>query len=334
MRKKKYIFAISSILLLLSGYFFLPLWGSSLSIQFTIPKGSNTKTIAHILKEKKIFFYPNLFILTARIFNKSKRIHSGDYELNNKISTWQLLRMLEEGKGKILKITIQEGLRAEEIFAKLKASELDNNKNYKVYFRNKAFLRKNKLPPEAKTLEGFLFPETYHFSRFATEKQVLQKMIATFFEKIPKEFQNNFSTDLSFYQLLILASIVEKETSFKPEQKKIASVFYNRLKKDIKLQTDPTVIYGIKNFDGNLTRKHLKTPNPYNSYLNKGLPPSPISNPGLDSINAALYPEKTKYLYFTGKGDGTSYFSTNLKEHNRAVEKYQRSGRKKDYRSH
>ena len=94
MRKKKYIFTISSILLLLSGYFFLPLWGSSLSIQFTIPKGSNTKTIAHILKEKKIFFYPNLFILTARIFNKSKRIHSGDYELNNKISTWQLLRML------------------------------------------------------------------------------------------------------------------------------------------------------------------------------------------------------------------------------------------------
>ena len=100
MRKKKYIFTISSILLLLSGYFFLPLWGSSLSIQFTIPKGSNTKTIAHILKEKKIFFYPNLFILTARIFNKSKRIHSGDYELNNKISTWQLLRMLEEGKPK------------------------------------------------------------------------------------------------------------------------------------------------------------------------------------------------------------------------------------------
>ena len=97
MRKKKYIFTISSILLLLSGYFFLPLWGSSLSIQFTIPKGSNTKTIAYILKEKKIFFYPNLFILTARIFNKSKRIHSGDYELNNKISTWQLLRMLEEG---------------------------------------------------------------------------------------------------------------------------------------------------------------------------------------------------------------------------------------------
>ena len=173
--QKIFVIIFSVFCIFIFSYFFLPLWGSSLSIQFTIPKGSNTKTIAHILKEKKIFFYPNLFILTARIFNKSKRIHSGDYELNNKISTWQLLRMLEEGKGKILKITIQEGLRAEEIFAKLKASELDNNKNYKVYFQNKAFLRKNKLPSEAKTLEGFLFPETYHFSRFATEKRYCRK---------------------------------------------------------------------------------------------------------------------------------------------------------------
>ncbi len=330
--KKNLLISFGACCIFIISYLFLPLWGSSQNIQFSIPKGSSTKTIAYNLKEKKIFFYPNLFILTVKIFNKSKRIHSGDYEINSKISTWQLLRILEEGKGKTVKITIQEGLRAKQIFTILKESELDNNKNYETYFKDASFLRKNKLPSEAKTLEGFLFPETYHFSRFATEKQILQKMIATFFEKLPQKLQGNRSVDLSFYQLLILASIVEKETSLKAEQKTIVSVFYNRLKKDMKLQTDPTVIYGIENFDGNLTRKHLKAFSPYNTYLNKGLPPTPISNPGLDAINAVLHPEKTKYLYFTGKGDGTSYFSTNLKEHNKAVEKYQKR-RRKDYRS-
>ena len=332
--KKKIVFVVSFVLLAIASYLFLPLWGTSQTTQFSIQRGSSTKSVAIILKEKNIFSYPNLFILTVKIFNKSKQINSGDYTIDKKISIWQLFRILETGKGKNIKITIQEGLRSTQIFEILKASELNNNKNYEIYFEDVSFLRKNKLPPEAKNLEGFLFPETYHFSRLTTEKQVLQKMIATFFEKVPEKFQNNRSTGLSFYKLLILASIVEKETSFKADKKKIASVFYNRLNKGIGLYTDPTVIYGIKNFDGNLTKKHLKTPNPYNSYLNKGLPPTPISNPGVEAMNSVLYPEKTNYLYFIGKGDGSSYFSTNLKEHNKAVEKYQRSGRKKDYRSH
>ena len=310
--KKKIVFVISSVLLSIASYLFLPLWGTSQETQFTIQKGSSTKNVAIILKEKNIFPYPNLFILTVKIFNISKKINRGDYAIKKKISTWQLLHILEKGRGKDLIITVQEGLRAKQIFEILKASELDNNKNYEIYFKDVLFLRKNKLPPEAKTLEGFLFPETYHFSRFTTEKQVLQKMIATFLEQIPKELQKSHSSGLSFYELLTLASIVEKETSSKAEQKIISSVFYNRLKKNIRLQTDPTVIYGIKNFDGNLTKKHLKTPNIYNSYFNKGLPPTPISNPGLGAINAVLNPDKTNYLYFTAKGDGTSYFSTNF----------------------
>ena len=332
--KKKIVFVVSFVLLAIASYLFLPLWGTSQTTQFSIQRGSSTKSVAIILKEKNIFSYPNLFILTVKIFNKSKQINSGDYTIDKKISIWQLFRILETGKGKNIKITIQEGLRSTQIFEILKASELNNNKNYEIYFEDVSFLRKNKLPPEAKNLEGFLFPETYHFSRLTTEKQVLQKMIATFFEKVPEKFQNNRSTGLSFYKLLILASIVEKETSFKADKKKIASVFYNRLNKGIGLYTDPTVIYGIKNFDGNLTKKHLKTPNPYNSYLNKGLPPTPISNPGVEAMNSVLYPEKTNYLYFIGKGDGSSYFSTNLKEHNKAVEKYQRKwyGIKEIYR--
>ena len=182
--KKKIVFVISSVLLSIASYLFLPLWGTSQETQFTIQKGSSTKNVAIILKEKNIFPYPNLFILTVKIFNISKKINRGDYAIKKKISTWQLLHILEKGRGKDLIITVQEGLRAKQIFEILKASELDNNKNYEIYFKDVLFLRKNKLPPEAKTLEGFLFPETYHFSRFTTEKQVLQKMIATFLEQI------------------------------------------------------------------------------------------------------------------------------------------------------
>ena len=129
--------------------------------------------------------------------------------------------------------------------------------------------------------------------------------------------------DMSVHQVVTLASIIEKETGAAFERPLIASVFHNRLAKGMRLSSDPTVIYGIKNFDGNLTRKHLKTATPYNTYLNKGLPPGPIANPGLASLEAALYPAETDYLYFVSKKDSTHQFSTTLKEHNRAVRKYQ-----------
>ena len=131
--------------------------------------------------------------------------------------------------------------------------------------------------------------------------------------------------DLGFtvHQIVTLASIIEKETGAAFERPIISSVFHNRLKKKMRLESDPTVIYGIKNFDGNLTRKHLGTHTPYNTYKIRGLPAGPIANPGRASLEAALYPEKTVFLYFVSKRDTTHYFSTNLKEHNQAVRKYQ-----------
>ena len=337
MKNKKFIIIAASLLIILVmlivTFLYAPIWGSSKAKEFSIKKGASSKKVALILKDNNVFPFPNLFLASATLLGYSRNLNSGDYLITEKSSLLGIFKTLKEGKGAKVIVTIIEGLTAKQIFEELKKSKLQNDGNYQIYFTDKNFINSVNLPQEAKNLEGFLFPETYHFSRFSNEKQILKKMIATFQLRAAEQLNNAKDTKLSFYELLTMASIIEKETSKDNEKAKIASVFYNRLKRGYKLQTDPTVIYGIKNFNGNLTKKDLITPSPYNSYLNKGLPPTPISNPGLVAIKAATNPAKTKYLYFVGKGDGTSYFSKNLKEHNRVVRKYQKT-RQKEYRSY
>ena len=158
-------------------------------------------------------------------------------------------------------------------------------------------------------------------------------MIKTFLRNIPKDYEQLANkVGLTYYEALILASIIEKETSIASERRIISSVFHNRLTKNMRLQTDPTVIYGIKNFDGNLTRRQLRTKTPYNTYIVEGLPPTPICNPGLASLMAAVQPVSTSYLFFVAKGDGTHKFTTNYRDHYRWVRKFQK-GRRTNYRS-
>lgn len=320
-----------SFLLLFLVILLLPLSGGK-NLSFNIPDGSSTKQIAYILEKKEIFCCPTLFTVVVKILGSDKELNSGNYLVDSKVSFLGLLNRLKKGKGEIVRITIQEGLKASQIFAILKKSKLKNSGNYQMYFDQADFLRKNNLFKEAKTLEGFIFPDTYQFSIFTSEQKVLEKLIKTFHQKITKKLKKANSS-LSPYELLILASIVEKETSKVDDKYKVASVFFNRLKKGYRLQTDPTVIYGIKKFNGNLTRKDLRTPSPYNSYLNYGLPPTPISNPGEVAIDSVINPPDTKYLYFVGKGDGYSHFSKTLVEHNKMVKKYQKR-RNRNYKSY
>lgn len=310
-------------------FFFAPIFGTKQKKEFSIPVGTSASKIAIILKEQEVFQFPYLFIFLSKLFQYANNINNGDYVVENKISLWSLFQLLQNGRIKDVKIQIIEGLNAQQIFAILKKSTIKNNGNYDFFFSNENFLRENNLPLEVKNLEGFLFPDTYKFSKYSSEKEILQKMVTNFYKKI-ENFENN--TEYSFYELLILASIIEKETSVNEEKKLIASVFFNRLKQSIRLQTDPTVIYGIANFDGNLTKKHLRTYTPYNTYRIKALPPTPISNPGLIALQAVYAPAQTKYLYFVGKGDGKTHFSTTLQEHNRAVYLYQKK-RNKNYQS-
>ena len=177
---------------------------------------------------------------------------------------------------------------------------------------------------EGISVEGYLFPETYFFSKPATSYKIIRTMVQKFWE--------HFSDDLRFqgqklglteHQVVILASIIEKETGVSEERRLISAVFHNRLKINMKLQSDPTVIYGIKNFSGNLTKKDLLTSTPYNTYTHEGLPIGPIANPGREALGATVNPAPATYLYFVSMNNGQHFFSTNLKDHNRAVWKYQ-----------
>jgi UPF0755 protein len=185
-----------------------------------------------------------------------------------------------------------------------------------------------KLGIQADTFEGYLFPDTYYFPKNVRRDQIIQTMVDRFRSVFNREWQaRSKALGYSVHEIVTLASIIEKETGEGSERPVISSVFHNRLRRRMRLEADPTVIYGINNFNGDITRKDLETPTPYNTYKIEGLPPGPIASPGFASLSAALYPADTAYIFFVAKGDRTHHFSTTYKEHNRAVRKYQLKNR-------
>ena len=290
--------------------------------KLTVIAGQHFKMIAAQLEKAGIIRDSRRFKLFARFKGYDKRIKAGEYRLSNALSPKQVLEIMVSGKVALYKITIPEGYNLVQIAGIV--SKLG-------FTDTPAFIRSATDPDIARSLgvaavslEGYLFPDTYHFPKGLPLDEIMGTMVNRFQEIFSREWQaRSRKMGMDMHQVVILASIIEKETGAAFERPLIASVFHNRLAKGMRLSSDPTVIYGIKDFDGNLTRRHLKTATPYNTYLNKGLPPGPIANPGVASLEAALYPAETDYLYFVSKKDGTHHFSTSLKEHNRAVRKYQ-----------
>jgi peptidoglycan lytic transglycosylase G len=290
--------------------------------KFTVMAGQHFKMIAVQLEEAGIIRDSRRFKLFARFKGYDKRIKAGEYRLSSALSPKQVLEIMVSGKVALYKLTIPEGYNLVQIAGIVS----------KMGFTDTAVFIRSATDPEiakslgvaAISLEGYLFPDTYHFPKGLPLDEIMGTMVNRFQEIFSTKWQERTrQMGMNRHQVVTLASIIEKETGAAFERPLIASVFHNRLTKDMRLSSDPTVIYGIKNFDGNLTRRHLKTATPYNTYLNKGLPPGPIANPGVASLEAALYPAETDYLYFVSKKDGTHHFSTSLKEHNRAVRKYQ-----------
>lgn len=195
--------------------------------------------------------------------------------------------------------------------------------------RDRSLIDSLDIPGE--NLEGYLFPETYHFDKNTDERAIVKTMVDTFKRRAlkPEYLDRARELGFSFHKIITLASLIEKETGREDERELISAVFHNRLRKNMRLQCDPTVIYALKNFDGNLRKKDLGIDSPYNTYRYAGLPPGPIANPGLESIRAALYPASANYIYFVSKQNGSHEFSSALADHNRAVRKYQlkKSGR-------
>ena len=234
-----------------------------------------------------------------------------------------LLQSLEQGKILCHKVTIPEGFIIWQIAGLLADQGLANKEKFIALASDQNMTKEFGL--QAKTLEGYLYPDTYHFSKGLSEKSIITTMVQRFKSIIRPEWKKRCrDMDFTLHQIVTLASLIEKETSKRDEKFVVSAVYHNRLQQGIRLQCDPTIIYSLKNFNGNLTNKHLLIDSPYNTYRNYGLPPGPIANPGEESIQAALYPAKKDYCYFVSKNDGTHHFSRTLKEHNKAVYKYQK----------
>ncbi len=289
--------------------------------------GQTLNTTADILYKENIIKNAMKFVLVARIKGYDKRLKAGEYLLTAAMTPLQLLDIMVKGAVMLHKLTIPEGYNLYQIADLVDTANLGTKTDFIQAATDTARVRQNGL--EGETFEGYLFPDTYFFPKEVTIEGLIAAMVKRFWSVFVPEWQARAKElGLTVHQVVTLASIIEKETGAGFERPIISSVFHNRLKKKMRLETDPTVIYGIENFDGNLTREHLTTPTPYNTYKIRGLPIGPIANPGGASLEAALYPGDTNYIYFVSRKDSTHQFSTNLKQHNSAVQKYQLRRRK------
>ncbi len=268
-----------------------------------IPKDSTAKYVGKILEEQKLILSKDIFRWAVYFTMSEKKIKSGDYEFYFSITTLPIVYNLIKGP-KVVKVTIPEGFTVEQIAQRLFSKEIiADTIEFVTYVKSK-------------NIEGFLFPETYYFYKNQSVEEVVNKMVKEFYKKyIPEFTQRAYELKMSTYQVVILASIIEKEAKSFEEKKLVSAVFHNRLKKGWKLESCATVRYALKKYKEPLTYKDLEVNSKYNTYKYPGLPPSPICNPGLDSIKAALYPKETDDLFFFTPDNNTLVFSKYYKQH-------------------
>lgn len=297
-------------------------------VSIQVAPGSTLAAVAEDLAQERIINRPLVLKLIARWKGQGHQIKAGSYYFDQPATAAEVLQRLISADVERVTLTVPEGFTQKQIIERIVAKGFGEKSELEQLVSDKAFIESLNVP--AQSLEGYLFPETYTFVPGIKEANLLSLMV--------RQLDQNLTTEitaaakklgLNKHELITLASIIEKETGQVDEMPLISSVFHNRLKRGIPLQTDPTVIYGIKDFDGNITRKHLRTPTPYNTYVIRGLPPGPIASPGASALKAAAFPALSKYLYFVSRGDGSHQFSKNLKDHNAAVRKYQLRRRKK-----
>jgi len=296
------------------------------SSTFSVSPGTSLKQISGQLAAKGWLSHPYYLIIEARRRGLAGKIKAGEYQLKPGISPRGVLELIVSGKVVQYPLTIPEGWIFEQIMAAVRNNAilrhtLDNTDEQDVMDR---------LGHGGEAAEGRFFPDTYHFPRGTSDLEFLQRAYQTMTRVLMEEWDNRADglPYKSAYEALIMASIIEKETAMAEERYKIAGVFTRRLQQGIMLQTDPTVIYAMgRSFDGDIRDQDLGIDSPFNTYTNKGLPPTPIAAPGRDSINAALHPQDGSALYFVATGDGHHYFSDTLDEHNKAVAKYQLNGK-------
>ncbi len=287
-----------------------------------IKKGMGLQSVIFELQKNGIIHSAFLTQLYLRYEKVGASLKAGEYEFEANTTPLQIVEKFKKGERLRRTFTIPEGYNAKEVSKLLKEKGILKSEDFLQKTQSPEFLKQFGL--EGTSLEGYLFPDTYEYTSETKEDELLLRMIENYRRHFDeKAKQRSLELGMSPYQVLILASIVEKETGKAEERPLIAGVFYNRLKIGMPLATDPTVIYGIPNFDGNLRRIDLERDGPYNTYIRQGLPPTPIANPGVKSLEAVLYPANTEALYFVSKGDGSHQFSKTYEEHLAAVKQYQ-----------
>jgi len=294
---------------------------------YTIKRGATLKTFTRELHQDGVL--PDRFsmIWLAYLRGEHRSLKAGEYRFENGLSQRALLDQVVSGRSLQYPLLIPEGWNFREVMQALNnAEKLEHT--LKDISPETVMVRLGKSGTHP---EGRFYPDTYYYTAGTSDAVLMQQAFARMEQRLASEWEQR-EEGLPYktpYEALIMASIVEKETGVPEERPLIAGVFINRLRVGMRLQTDPTVIYGIgESFDGNLRRRDLRQDTPYNTYTRKGLPPTPIAMPGGDAIHAALHPAKTEHLYFVSRGDGSHYFSSTLKEHQDAVVKYQLGGKK------
>lgn len=289
-----------------------------------IKKGESVKTISKKLQENKVILNDKLFILYV-VFNKlQSSLKAGEYEFSKNITIKEVTDKLLRGEVRLRKVTIPEGLTVKQIAGIFEKNNLFSESQFLSVLEDQNF-KNELLGNEVNSFEGFLFPETYNYWKDIEPEEFIRIMVGMF-KKVFGELKSQYPIEnkLSDYEIIKLASIIEKESGSKSELAQISSVFHNRLRIGMKLDSDPTIIYGLgDSFDGNIRKRDMELFTEYNTYMIPGLPPTPISNPGKASLHAAINPNETKFLYFVSMGNGSHYFSKDYNEHRMAVYKYQ-----------
>ena len=304
----------------------LPLSSSEEMVNFGVPVGSSSQMIAKRLVKQNLIRSEYAFHLIVKRRGTGKRLRAGTYVLRRNMALWHIIDEFETGQVNLVSWTVPEGLTVSAIAELWETTGYGTAEAFQEAAELECLLEQFGL--QDKSVEGYLFPNTYKFAKGTTAEQAVEMMLKEFKRRWTETFDENArNLGLTQHEVVTLASVIEKEAQVKSERPRIAGVFHNRLKKKWRLQADPTVLYAFGNPKRRLTKTDLRVDSPYNTYKHRGLPPGPIANPGIDSIIAALRPEKTDYFYFVAIGEGKHHFSKTLSEHNRMIRKIRRASR-------